>query len=351
MSSDAGSAAPAMAAIFASGLALGCTAALLLAGVPEPPPVRLPVSAKRRGAAGRKRVDDYCDGTPTSVAASGRGGPLKLSMPGAAAEADELYGISTGFSMEEARVRATEGKTNAQSKTPAEVLTELQKGNARFWTGSARRPEVSAFERRALISTQYPSAAILGCSDSRVPVEIVFDQGLGDLFVIRVAGNCLDTTTTASLQYAVHHLGVKVLIVMGHEGCGAIKASQLPSDAISKEPECLGELLTGLKSGLDQQKLMPMSDTRASDRESVTANVRHQVEKLADDAGVMGKVEKGELLLLGAFYEISSGIVDFFHEVDAQTDAGGEMAKQPSKGVQSRHQSKKKTGGANGKEK
>jgi carbonic anhydrase len=89
--------------------------------------------------------------------------------------------------------------------------------------GSATRPEVSAFERRALISLQYPSVAILGCSDSRVPIEIVFDHGLGDIFVIRVAGNCLDTTTTASLQYAINHLRVKVIVVMGHEGCGALK--------------------------------------------------------------------------------------------------------------------------------
>merc|ERR1712048_1236715 len=106
-----------------------------------------------------------------------------------------------------------------------EVMADLQKGNARFWMGHATRPEKSAFERRALITKQFPSVAVLGCSDSRVPVEIIFDQGLGDMFVIRVAGNCLDITTLASLQYAVHHLKVKVLMVMGHEGCGAVKAS------------------------------------------------------------------------------------------------------------------------------
>merc|ERR1739848_668569 len=111
--------------------------------------------------------------------------------------------------------------------------------------------ETSAFERRALISKQFPSTAILGCSDSRVPVEIIFDQGLGDMFVIRVAGNCLDTTTIASLQYAVHHLKIKVLIVMGPEGCGAVKAAQLPVDAINKEPESLGTLLKGMRKGLE----------------------------------------------------------------------------------------------------
>merc|ERR1712241_1639953 len=153
-------------------------------------------------------------------------------------------------------------------------MGDLQRGNARFWTGQATRPERSAFERRALISKQFPSTAILSCSDSRVPIEIVFDQGLGDMFVIRVAGNCLDTSTTASLQYAVHHLKVKVLIVMGHEGCGAIKAAQLPMDAIDKEPESLGTLLKDLRRGLNAADMAGVSDVKAQDREAVTRNVK-----------------------------------------------------------------------------
>merc|ERR1712050_779430 len=115
-------------------------------------------------------------------------------------------------------------------------------------------------------------------SDSRVPIEIVFDQGLGDMFVIRVAGNCLDTSTTASLQYAVNHLKVKVLIVMGHEGCGAVKAAQLPLDAISKEPESLGTLLKDLRRGLDTASIASVQDVKAADREAVTTNVKEQVE-------------------------------------------------------------------------
>merc|ERR1712228_168636 len=152
-------------------------------------------------------------------------------------------------------------------------------------------------ERRALISKQFPSTAILSCSDSRVPIEIVFDQGLGDMFVIRVAGNCLDTSTTASLQYAVHHLKVKLLIVMGHEGCGAVKAAQLPIDAIDKEPETLGKLLKGMRRGLDAADLARVQDVKAADREAVTANVKTQVETLTRDSGIMGKVG-GDLGLL-----------------------------------------------------
>merc|ERR1719284_370870 len=111
--------------------------------------------------------------------------------------------------MEEALNMANAGQAAAMARSPQEVLAELQQGNVRFWTGQSTRPERSAFERRALISKQFPSTAILGCSDSRVPTEIVFDQGLGDMFVVRVAGNCLDRTTTGSLQYAVLHLNVK----------------------------------------------------------------------------------------------------------------------------------------------
>lgn len=127
-----------------------------------------------------------------------------------------LLASEYGFSMEDAFTHAEQHKSAKLSRNPREVLELLQKGNARFWTGQATRPEVSAFQRRGLIKQQFPTIAVLGCSDSRVPVEIVFDQGLGDMFVIRVAGNHLDTATHASLQYAILHLKVKVVVVLGH---------------------------------------------------------------------------------------------------------------------------------------
>jgi carbonic anhydrase len=118
-------------------------------------------------------------------------------------------------------------------KNSAEVLAELQKGNARFWMGTSAHPERTAFERRSLIMAQYPNAAVLGCADSRVPTEIVFDQGLGDIFTIRVAGNAVTGGAAAApVQNAVHHLNVKVVVVMGHEGCGAVKAACLPLEKV-----------------------------------------------------------------------------------------------------------------------
>jgi len=198
----------------------------------------------------------------------------------------------------------------------------------RFWTGTATRPEKSAFERRALINKQFPSTAILSCADSRVPTEIVFDQHLGDMFVVRCAGNAATETTVGSLQYAVNHLKVKVLLVMGHEGCGAVKAAGLPEAALRGEPSQLCNCLLALKDGLDFDKLRCIEDTRAHDREAVISNVKQQVMKLTQDESIMKKVNAKELLIVGGFYEISSGIVDFFFEVSSSSDL-------PSRGVDS----------------
>jgi carbonic anhydrase len=225
-----------------------------------------------------------------------------------------------GWTMQEAREQADAGQAAAFKRAPREVLEELQRGNVRFWTGGAVRPEKSAFERRALINKQFPSTAILSCADSRVPTEIVFDQHLGDMFVVRCARNAVTETTMGSLQYSVNHLKVKVLMVMGHEGCGAVKAAGLPEDALRGEPSELCNCLLGLKRGLDFQKLKCIEDTRAHDREAVISNVKQQVMALTRDPSIMKKVVDKELLIVGAFYEISSGIVDFFFEVSSSQD-------------------------------
>merc|ERR1719379_1594084 len=153
-----------------------------------------------------------------------------------------------GFSMEEAKQYCAMNKAAKQELTPSDVLEDLQRGNSRFWMGAPSTKERNAFDRRSLVGTQFPSVAILSCADSRVPVEIVFDQGLGDIFVVRVAGNCLDTASAASLQYAVKHLKVKVLVVMGHEACGAVKAAaSLPIEKIQQEAPELARTLLNLK--------------------------------------------------------------------------------------------------------
>eukprot|EP00929_Paragymnodinium_shiwhaense_P024862 TRINITY_DN15182_c0_g1_i2.p1 TRINITY_DN15182_c0_g1~~TRINITY_DN15182_c0_g1_i2.p1 ORF type:complete len:305 (-),score=44.97 TRINITY_DN15182_c0_g1_i2:457-1371(-) len=221
-----------------------------------------------------------------------------------------------GLSLEEARALASARRRTAQFKTPEEALYELQRGNMRFWSGHSSCPEESAFDLRGVIAMQWPSVAILGCSDSRVPLEIIFDLGLGDAFVVRVAGNCVGTTTLASLQYAVNHLQVKVVVVLGHEGCGAVKATKgLSRHEIQEKPEELGTLLSHLKDGLNHEHVGALIDERSQDRVAVITNVRNQLEKLAKDDSIMQRIGDGELLCVGAVYQISSGVVDFVSEL------------------------------------
>jgi carbonic anhydrase len=223
-----------------------------------------------------------------------------------------------GFSMEDAMNLSLLQRKTASSKSPREVLGELQKGNTRFWMGLAKRPEADAFQRRALILQQYPSVCILGCSDSRVPIEIVFDQGLGDIFVIRVAGNAVGGPVTASIEYAVNHLNIKVLMVMGHEGCGAVKAAMQSEEKINLESENLRNHLKELKLEMDEARLRNVRDVRALDREAVVTNVSAQLRALTENQSVMSKVRTGKLILTGACYELSSGIVDFLNEVEVK---------------------------------
>eukprot|EP00405_Crypthecodinium_cohnii_P014537 CAMPEP_0206445808 /NCGR_PEP_ID=MMETSP0324_2-20121206/15744_1 /ASSEMBLY_ACC=CAM_ASM_000836 /TAXON_ID=2866 /ORGANISM="Crypthecodinium cohnii, Strain Seligo" /LENGTH=370 /DNA_ID=CAMNT_0053914125 /DNA_START=80 /DNA_END=1192 /DNA_ORIENTATION=- len=352
-------------ALAGSSVALGAVLAAL-AWTASQRAEELPLKAKRRLQKLLEEEGDDEEGGPRvgRRRSIGKGGAAAAL---AADDEEDYWALRCGFSMEQARIQADEEHEVAKSKTPQQVLVDMQKGNARFWMGMAQRPEKTAFQRRALITKQYPSVAILGCSDSRVPTEIIFDQGLGDMFVIRVAGNCLrlqqdpsadvvdtgsiDTTTSASLQYAVKHLKVKLVVIMGHEGCGAVKASQLPLEAIGKEPVCLQYLLKGLRSGLNLGRLSKVRDAKAHDREAVVTNVKRQVEKLTEDPVFMEQVAAGELIIVGAFYEISSGIVDFFHEVSEDTDGQTDLspinrgvARRPSRGVLTRLNTKREGG-------
>jgi carbonic anhydrase len=217
--------------------------------------------------------------------------------------------IEKGATMEEiAKLKAP------TIRTPEEAIRALKVGNARFFGGHARRPELSANERRAQIITQTPFAVILGCSDSRVPIEIVYDQGLGEIFAIRVAGEIVEPATAGSIEYAIVHLKTKLLVVMGHEGCGAVKAAMLPEKERSGEPENVRYLLDQIVPSVSD--LPKIRDEKARTREAVIANVRMQVKRATENPVVKAAVEKKELAVIGAYYEISSGQVDFLETDD-----------------------------------
>lgn len=242
-----------------------------------------------------------------------RAGDVRRELKQLAKNMDHVELVGGAPSMEEIVKRQSEEGEQRKQQTPQEILADLQQGNARFWMGLARRPEMSAMERRALIVQQTPKVTIVGCSDSRVPLEIVFDQGLGDIFAIRVAGNVYGHSVSASVEYSVCHLGVQVIVVMGHEGCGAVKAARLPMADLAKEPPWLKNLLTTIKQGLmENPQIESIKDRRAQDREAVVQNASVQVDTLMADPMLRKKVDAGELLIVGAFYDITSGMIDFF---------------------------------------
>lgn len=195
---------------------------------------------------------------------------------------------------------------------PDDAIQALKDGNARFFSGQATRPELGANERRAQIIGQTPFAAILACSDSRVPVELVFDQGFGQLFVVRVAGNVVGEAGLGTLEYAIKYLDVHVVMVMGHEGCGAVAAALRPPEVNAKEPAHLQRILGKITPSLE--KLPPIRDKKARMREAVINNVRHQTNILRQQDVVREAERSGKIRVIAGFYEIGSGAVDFLTE-------------------------------------
>lgn len=195
------------------------------------------------------------------------------------------------------------------ASTPDQAIYQMKVGNSRFFNGTEKRPELSANERRAQVISQSPFVGVIGCADSRVPIELVFDQGLGSVFVSRVAGNIVDPGTVGSMEYAVIALETPLLIILGHEGCGAVKAAMQPLAYQAKLPTNVRYLLNKITPAL--QNIPEIRDEKAKMREAVIANVRLQTYRLGQNPTVATSVKAGKTKVIGAYYEISSGAVDF----------------------------------------
>jgi carbonic anhydrase len=191
--------------------------------------------------------------------------------------------------------------------TAQQALDRLKEGNARFVRGEARFPTVQKEVLAALAKEQHPFATVLGCSDSRVPPELIFDAGFGDLFVIRVAGNVLGTEILGTLQYAGRHLQTPLFVVLGHESCGAVTAAVDSlfhgAKSESRIEALLADIIPGL-AGLD-----PALPHEALIRAAVEANVRHTMRQLEMTPEVQERLAAGEVWLVGAVYEMQSGHV------------------------------------------
>ncbi len=195
-------------------------------------------------------------------------------------------------------------------------LERLKEGNQRF-VHHLRSAEVllSQLRRGELVKGQRPFAIILGCSDSRVPAEFVFDQGLGDLFVIRVAGNIVAPSLVGSVEFAAERFGTRLVVVMGHTGCGAIEATleamAHPEAPLSPNLRAIVDRIHPTLEGLVSTELA--QDRARLMREAVRANVRASVHHLCHDSRLLEqKIHQGELRVVGAEYSLESGQVDFF---------------------------------------
>ena len=189
------------------------------------------------------------------------------------------------------------------------ALARLKEGNERFVNGQARFPTVQEGVLADLAKGQQPYATILGCSDSRVPPELVFDAGFGELFVIRVAGNVLGPSILGTLQYAASHLHTPLFVVLGHEGCGAVKAaiaSKFDGVTHKKRIEILLENILPALDGLD-----PALPAEALCHTAVEANVRRTVDEILATPEAQAQRENTRLMLVGAVYDIESGRVRF----------------------------------------
>ena len=184
-----------------------------------------------------------------------------------------------------------------------DIWQELLSGNKRFAEGNPTHPNQSIARRQEMAKGQNPRAAVLACADSRVSPEIVFDQGLGDLFVVRVAGNVVNDPILGSLEYAVEHLGTRLIVVLGHQRCGAVAAACAGGEA----PGHIGSLVQALAPAVD--KIGKSEEGRVD--WVAKENVRMMAKSLRSCGPILEEfVRQGKLEVAGAFYNLDTGAVE-----------------------------------------
>jgi carbonic anhydrase len=198
-------------------------------------------------------------------------------------------------------------------------ITILREGNTRFVQGNPMRPRQD--EARRILTAeggQHPFVAVLACSDSRVPVEILFDQGIGDLFTVRVAGNIAGPSEIGSLEYAVANLGVSALLVLGHTHCGAVHAAVKTQELHGAVGEVIGRILPAVnKATTDHPALTGQELLEAA----VRANIRHSMGDLLRNSSIIrDAIGRGKLELIGACYDIRDGLVTWMGPHPAQAE-------------------------------
>jgi len=193
-----------------------------------------------------------------------------------------------------------------------EAVKRLLEGNRRYIAGKNSSSHRTAQRRAEVAKGQHPFAVIVGCSDSRVPPEILFDQGMGDLFVVRSAGNVIDDIAIGSIEYAVEHLGVQLVMVLGHERCGAVDATLKGGAVGGKLKSVVDAIKPAVEKAKAKAETSPRCDLLCS---SVKSNARMVAEKLRKASPVLtDPVENGLLRVIGAYYELDSGLVSLTYK-------------------------------------
>lgn len=194
--------------------------------------------------------------------------------------------------------------------TPDQSLELLRQGNAAFLDGQTAELDSGAVRRLELAQGQAPFVAYVSCSDSRVPPELLFGRGLGELFIIRNAGNTIDTVAMGSIEYAVAVLGVPLVVVMGHEACGAVKAAMAIVESNARFPGSIDDMLEPIIPAVLEARGAPGDKTEAA----IKANVSRTVRRLRTEADpiMLEPQRAGRLKIVGAYYSLSTGGVEFF---------------------------------------
>lgn len=201
-------------------------------------------------------------------------------------------------------------------------------GNARFVSGNVTHPDQSAERRAETVSAQHPFAVIVGCSDSRVPPEIIFDQGIGDLFVVRTAGEVMDDASIGSIEYAVEHLNMPLVVVLGHDSCGAVKAAVDGGEAQGR----IAGLVEAIKPAVDEAKGEAKNGNQTLSL-AIDNNIKNVVNELNSTDPILSKyVKEGKLKIIGAQYHLDSGRVDLLKLSSGSSNKPQEMAVEKNSG-------------------
>jgi carbonic anhydrase len=223
---------------------------------------------------------------------------LKLGVTGA-------FGIMVTASdllwqVKQAKAAALPPNTS-QSLSPDAALQKLMSGNQRFVQHQPKYPDQSAARLQEVAQAQHPFVTILSCADSRVPAEIVFDQGIGDIFDVRIAGNIATPEATGSIEYAVALLGTPLLMVMGHERCGAVTAAVQQKALLGD----IGTFVKAIKPALEKVKSQPGDAVE----NAVVANVEYQIAQLQRSQLLTERLKSGKLKIVGGRYDLDTGKV------------------------------------------